>query len=97
MLRYTLLQLAQKINASDIDNMPTLSADDVLVNVLNIFHLIVGIVAVVVIIVGGLRYTASAGNPDGVKAGKNLILYGIVGLVVIMASFAIVNFVTGAL
>jgi hypothetical protein len=48
------------------------------------------------IIYGGIRYTTSAGDSSHVKAAKDTILYAVVGLVVAILAYAIVNFVVGA-
>ena len=45
------------------------------------------------IIIGGLYYVTSQGDPGKVKRGKDTILYGIVGLVIAFLAIAIVNFV----
>jgi ABC-type Fe3+ transport system permease subunit len=42
---------------------------------------------------GGIRYTTSAGNQNSVTAAKNTILYAIIGLVVAVFAYAIVNWV----
>jgi hypothetical protein len=49
------------------------------------------------IIFGGLRYVVSGGNTASVTAAKNTILYAIVGIVVSLLAYAMVNFVLGAL
>ena len=54
---------------------------------------LVGLVAVVMIILGGFQYTTSAGDTNKVTKAKNTILYGIIGLVIAILAFAIVNFV----
>lgn len=56
---------------------------------------LLGIVAVVVIIMGGVSYMTSAGDAGKVKKAKDTILYGIIGLIVAALAFAIVNFVIG--
>lgn len=61
--------------------------------IINTLLYILGIIAVIMIIVGGLRYTTSAGDASKVKAAKDTILYSIVGLVVAILAFSIVNFV----
>lgn len=61
--------------------------------ILNAVYFIAGIVAVVVIVIGGVRYTVSGGDSSGVKAAKDTILYAVVGLVVVMMAAAITNFV----
>ncbi len=58
---------------------------------------ITGGIAVVMVIVGGLRYVASAGDQNAVTAAKNTILYAIIGLVISIMAFAIVQFIVGAL
>ena len=52
-----------------------------------------GIVAVVVMIIGGVTYMTSAGDASKVKKAKDTILYGAIGLIIVMLSFAIVNWV----
>lgn len=53
----------------------------------------VGIVSVIMIIVGGLRYTTSNGDSSQVTSAKNTILYAVIGLIVALLAFIIVNFV----
>jgi hypothetical protein len=57
----------------------------------------VGIVAVLVIVFAGQRLVSGGGNPDAVKRAKDMILYAIVAIVVAVLSWAIINFVVGAL
>jgi hypothetical protein len=54
---------------------------------------LVGAVSVIMIILGGLRYVVSNGDQKNVTAAKDTILYAVVGLVVAIASYAIVHFV----
>ncbi len=61
--------------------------------ILNWIFGIIGIVAVVMIIIGGFNMMISSGDPGKVKKGKDTILYGIIGLVIALLAFAIVNFV----
>ena len=57
---------------------------------------IIGVVSVVMIILGGISYATSQGDPGKVKKGKDTILYGIIGLIVALLAYAIVNFVLDA-
>jgi hypothetical protein len=52
-----------------------------------------GAISVLMIIIGGLRYTISAGDQGALTSAKNTILYAVVGLVVSIMAYAIVNFV----
>lgn len=61
--------------------------------IINIFSLIVGVVAVIMIIVGGLRYITSGGDSNNVSAAKNTIIYALLGLVVVALSQFVVQFV----
>lgn len=70
-------------------------ADSMLKTVINTIIYIIGIIAVIMIIIGGLRYVLSGGDSSSTKGAKDTILYAVVGLVVAMLSFSIVNFVLG--
>ena len=59
----------------------------------NIFLFAVGALSVIMLIWGGIRYTTSAGDSNKVQAAKNTVLYAIVGLVVAILVYAIVNMV----
>ena len=65
--------------------------------ILNTVFVVIGILAVVFIIMGGINYTMSQGDPGKVKKAKDTILYGIIGLIVSLAAFAIVQFVLDSL
>lgn len=54
---------------------------------------IVGMICVVIIIVGGITYATSQGDAGKVSKATKTLLYGVVGLVVCLLAFAIVNFV----
>ncbi|MBR6097258.1 hypothetical protein IKP94_00710 [Candidatus Saccharibacteria bacterium] len=66
-------------------------------NILNGVYLAVGIVAVIVIIIGGVNYTMSQGDPSKVSKAKSTILYGVIGLIVTLMAFAITQFVINAI
>ena len=54
---------------------------------------VLGLVCVVVMIIGGVNYMTSAGDAGKVKKGKDTILYGLIGLVVCVLAYALVNWV----
>ena len=60
---------------------------------INIFSIIVGVVSVIMIIVGGLKYITSSGDSGNVTSAKNTILYAVIGLVVVALAQVIVRFV----
>ena len=81
------------------DNVPTeLDGDSgVFKTVVNILLFIIGLISVIMLIWGGIRYTTSGGNANSVTAAKNTIMYAIIGLVVAIFAYAIVNWVVGEL
>lgn len=69
------------------------SVQNTITTVVNILSAVAGIAAVIMIIVGGLRYVTSAGNADSTKSAKNTILYAVVGLIIVALAQIIVHFV----
>ena len=65
--------------------------------VINILLFIVGVAAVVMLIVGGLRYITSGGDAQAATAAKNTVLYSIIGLIVAVLAYALVDYVFGKL
>ena len=66
-------------------------------NIINILLFLIGAIAVIMIIVGGIRYVVSGGDQGAITGAKNTILYAVIGLVIAILAYAIVNFVLGAL
>jgi high-affinity K+ transport system ATPase subunit B len=62
-------------------------------NVLSIIFAAFGGVALIVIVLAGLRYTISQGDPSAVTKAKNTIIYAFVGLIISLMAFTIVTFV----
>ena len=61
--------------------------------IVNILLFLVGAVAVIMLILGGIRYVISGGDQNQVTSAKNTILYAVIGIVVALLAYAIVNFV----
>lgn len=66
-------------------------------NILEFMLQLVGYVSVGFIIVGGFKYMTSAGSPDGMTKSKKTIMNAVIGLVISIASVAIINIIAGAL
>lgn len=69
----------------------------VFTTIVNVLLFIIGAISVIMLIIGGIRYTLSGGDSGAVTSAKNTILYAIIGLVVAFLAFAIVNFVLGSI
>ena len=63
------------------------------ISIIDIMVFALGAISVIMIVIGGIRYTTSNGDSNGIQGAKNTILYAIVGLVVAILAYAMVNFV----
>ena len=88
------LTLSGTGNCTDTEGAKS-TIDNTISLALNIFSSIVGIIAVVMIIVGGVKYITSQGESANITSAKNTILYALVGLVVVALAQVIVRFVLG--
>lgn len=68
-----------------------------LTNIFNTIFFIVGALAVLIILVGAIRYVTSTGDAKRIQAAKDTILYAVIGLVVAILAREIVGFVIGSL
>ena len=93
------LTLQEGAEAARCDGCPTdlFGNTGVFKQVTNTISYIVGIIAVIMLIIGGIKYVVSGGDSKKVTDAKNTVLYAIIGLVVCFLSFAIINFVISAL
>lgn len=77
------------------DGMPAelVGVDGVFTKFSNIALYAVGAISVIMLIWGGLRYITSGGDSKKITDAKNTILYAIIGLIIAILAFAIINFV----
>jgi hypothetical protein len=86
------VSLAEGVKCTDTgQSKPNLGG--VIKQVTNVLLFILGAVAVIMIIIGGIKYTISNGDSGQITSAKNTILYSVIGLIVALLAFAIVNFV----
>ena len=91
-------EINKGINAvSGSDSSATLKVDEIVLAVVNWLLFAVGVISVIMLIVGGIKYATSAGDSNKVTSAKNTIMYAIIGLAVAVLAFAIVGFVTNTL
>jgi len=65
--------------------------------VINVILGFLGIVAVIIILLGGFKWMTASGNEEKIGEARKLIIAGIVGLIIIIGSFAIATFVINSL
>lgn len=71
---------------------PAKTLNDTISEVINLLSAIVGVVAVIMIILGGFRYITSGGDSNKVTAAKNTLIYAVIGLIVVALAQTIVHF-----
>ena len=89
------LSVQEGADAARADGMPTelIGDNGVFSRLTNTILLIVGLISVIMLVYGGLRYILSGGDSKKVTDAKNTVLYAIIGLIISLLAFAIVNFV----
>ena len=92
----TSVAFAQVNISSDLGGTFGLGTQDLkatLVGIINVVLGFLGIIAVVVILVGGFKWMTSGGSEEKVASARQMIIAGVIGLAIILAAFAIVQFV----
>lgn len=72
------------------------SARALVLTIVNFFLGFLGLIAVLMVIYGGVLILTSAGNPEQAGKGKKILLYAAIGIVIILLSFAFVSTILGA-
>lgn len=67
--------------------------NNLITSIINIFSVVVGIIAVIMIIFGGFRYITSGGDSGNISSAKQTIIYAVVGLIIVALAQVIVRFV----
>lgn len=68
----------------------------IILTIINFFLTFLGLLAVIMVIYGGFLYVSSAGNEENVNKAKKILIYAVIGIIVIIISFALINTLLGA-
>lgn len=74
---------------------PPIQANNVMGGINQIFFW-AGVVAIVAIVLSGIKYSTSLGDPNKVVVAKTAVIYSVIGLLLVLLSFTIVNIISGA-
>jgi hypothetical protein len=74
-----------------------LGSNGIIVDITHIFAILAGIAAVIIIIVGGIRYTTSGGESGKVESAKNTVVNALIGVAVIVLAQALITYVVSRL
>jgi len=69
---------------------------DIFKTITDILLFLIGAISVIMLIIGGVRYTLSGGDSAAVTSAKNTILYAVIGIIVAILAYAIISFVVGS-
>ena len=85
-------------SARGVDQATSLfGATGIFTTLSNVMLFLVGAISVLMVVIGGLRYVISGGNSTNITTAKNTILYAVIGLVISILAYALINFVIGSL
>lgn len=88
-------QIAQIIDENTINVPKPAATGDSIQNIMAIVFTITAIISVLIITIAGFSYVLSGGDSNRISRAKDAIIYAIVGLVVSLLAYAIVEFVIG--
>lgn len=83
------------VQPTNLPSSPDLGV--LLTRVINYFLGLVGLLAVLMLVIGGIRYITSGGNEQTIEKAKQTILYAIIGIIIVLLSYAIVFTITSSL
>ncbi len=88
------------VTQGDVGNTIGLGSQDpriIAAKVIRVLLGFLGVIAVVIILLGGFKWMTAGGNDEKVGEARKLIIQGVVGLIIILAAFGIASFVVGSL
>lgn len=94
---YTLKNAAKCAKTSDQSESLFGGENGVFNTISKVLIFLVGAISVIMLIFGGVRYTVSGGDQKAVEAAKNTILYAIIGIIVAILAYAVVEFVISSI
>ncbi|MGH7158301.1 MAG: hypothetical protein ACREGD_04535 [Candidatus Saccharimonadales bacterium] len=78
----------------DISGIPKTAANESTIQIImNIVFVISGAIAVLMVVISGIRFIASQGNPSETAKARNGIIWALLGILIIIFAASIVNFV----
>ncbi len=98
----SIIGLPQMVGAVSLDvgikygtatGLGTKDIRETIASIINVAMGLLGIVAVVIILLGGFKWMTAAGNEEKVGKAKQLLVAGIIGLIIILTAYAIATFV----
>jgi hypothetical protein len=84
---------ACKLDQANSLGIPTVSPGSAVNDIIGILSFFVGVLSAIFIIVAGIRYATSSGNSQRTEGAKQTLTYAVIGLIISVLAFSIVNFI----
>lgn len=81
------------VTVPTIDRLGTNSIDTTVTTIINSVLVLLGLIALVIVLMGGFKWMTSAGSEEKVEEAKKLIGAGVIGLIIVFAGYAIAKFI----
>jgi len=81
------------ISVPEVENLASGDLETTVVNLIEIILQLLGLIALVMVLIGGFKWMTSGGNEEKVGEAKKLLGAGLVGLIIILAAYAITTYV----
>lgn len=85
--------MAKSLLTTDDVNIPMVNPGDKVNNIYTLVFAIAGGIAVIIIMLAGVKFVMSQGDPQATAKARNTIIYAAIGLAVSVAALSIVTFV----
>ena len=93
-MRHIELFAARLLGEADDLGVPHNNDVDIM-KFINLVFWVAGVIAVIIVIIAGINYSLSSGDPAKTASAKNAILYSVIGLVIISSAIAITGYIIG--
>ncbi len=94
---YAISAIEAGVLAAHVEGQPEtiFGLNGVFTTISNTLLFMIGTLSVLMIIIGGIKYVVSGGKDASVAKAKNTVLYAIIGLIIALLAYAIINFILG--
>jgi hypothetical protein len=90
-------QFDRGLNNAQASQLPNSTIYDIIANAMNYLLAIIGFLAIVGFVIAGIMFLTAAGSEEQIKKAKGALKYSIIGIIVALVGFIVINAVTGFL
>jgi len=83
------------LTVPSVNNLGTGDIETSATNIISTILTLLGLIALVIVLLGGFKWMTSGGNEEKVGEAKKLLGAGVIGLIIVFAAWAIATFMIG--